>query len=230
MAKKKTIQKLPKGRLVDKIATAKHRAKIAQEQVNSNMERGSKVNIYDNYAAASTAAQRTKDLNRLNSSSKTAGRAKNMESKLNKAAAKKATSYSPKPMTAAAKAKAAAAGKATGAKTKPRGPKAGSSTVSKAAKTAAKVAGKIAGRAGTTAREARDVVTAVGTSARSRLNTRVYRSASGGLKSTPTSKANTAAADKNLKKQLKETVKAATTGKKGTTSAQTGGKPSKKRK
>ena len=213
MAKKKTIQKLAMGRLVDKIATAKHRAKIAQEQVNSNMERGSKVNIYDNYAAASTAAQRTKDLNRLNSSSKTAGRAKNMESKLNKAAAKKATSYSPKPMTAAAKAKAAAAGKATGAKTKPKS-----------------LASKIAGRAGTTAREARDVVTAVGTSARSRLNTRVYRSASGGLKSTPTSKANTAAADKNLKKQLKETVKAATTGKKGTTSAQTGGKPSKKRK
>ena len=83
MAPKKTTSK---GRLVDKIATAKHRAKIAQGQVNSNMERGSKVNIYDNYAAASTAAQRTKDLNRLNSSSKTAGRAKNMESKLNKAA------------------------------------------------------------------------------------------------------------------------------------------------
>jgi hypothetical protein len=91
-------------------------------------------------------------------------------------------------------------------------------------------AGKVAGRAKTTAREARDVVTAVGTSARARLNTRSYRTASGGLKSTPTSKANTAAADKNLKKQIKETAMAAKTGKKGTTSAKTGGKPSKKRK
>ena len=109
---KKTIQKLPKGRLVDKIATAKHKAKIAQGQVNSNMEKPGKVNINDNYAAASTAAQRTKDLNTLNSLSKTAGRARNMESKLKKAATKKATSYSPAPMSAAAKAKAKAAGKA----------------------------------------------------------------------------------------------------------------------
>jgi hypothetical protein len=53
------------------------------------MARGSKVNIKDNYVAASTAAQRTKDLNRLNSSSKTAGRAANLESKLKKAAAAK---------------------------------------------------------------------------------------------------------------------------------------------
>jgi hypothetical protein len=114
--------------------------------------------------------------------------------------------------------KASARGTATQAKVTARKPKAGTSTVS-----------KVVGRAKTTAREARDVVTAVGTSARSRLNTRSYRSASGGLKSTPTSKANTAAADKNLKKQLKETAMAAMTGKKGTTSAQTGGKPSKKR-
>jgi hypothetical protein len=135
-----------------------------------------------------------------------------------KRSAAKRVSYSPTPMSAAAKAKAAAAGKATGVKTSARKPKAGTSTVS-----------KVVGRAKTTAREARDVVTAVGTSARSRLNTRSYRSASGGLKSTPTSKANTAAADKNLKKQLKETAMAAMTGKKGTTSAQTGGKPSKKR-
>lgn len=78
-----------KGRLVDKIATAKHKAKIAQGQVSSNMEKPGKVNIYDNYAAASTPAQRTKDLNKLNSASKTAGRAKNIESKLKKAAATK---------------------------------------------------------------------------------------------------------------------------------------------
>lgn len=103
------------------------------------------------------------------------------------------------------------------------------STAVKVAGVAGKVAG-VAKRAKTTAREARDVVTAVGTSARSRLNTRVYRSATGGLKATPRSKANIAAADKNLKKQLKETVKAATTGKKGTTSAQTGGKPNRRGK
>jgi len=76
------------------------------------MEKPGKVNINDNYAAASTAAQRTKDLNTLNSLSKTAGRARNMESKLKKAATKKATSYSPAPMSAAAKAKVKAAGKA----------------------------------------------------------------------------------------------------------------------
>jgi len=131
---------------------------------------------------------------------------------------KQATAYSPKPMSMRAADKASARGTATQAKVTARKPKAGTSTVS-----------KVVGRAKTTAREARDVVTAVGTSARSRLNTRSYRSASGGLKSTPTSKANTAAADKNLKKQLKETAMAAMTGKKGTTSAQTGGKPSKKR-
>ena len=128
------------------------------------------------------------------------------------------TGYNPAPMSAKAKAKAVAAGKATGAKPK-----------STAVKVAG-VVGKVAGRAKTTAREARDVVTAVGTSARSRLNTRVYRSATGGLKTTPRSKANIAAADKNLKKQLKETIKAATTGKKGTASAQTGGKPNRRGK
>ena len=142
--------------------------------------------------------------------------------------ARKAKSYSPTPMSPSAKSQTAMrAAKISMASSKrtARKPKAGSGVVSNVVG----AAGKVASRAKTTAREARDVVTAVGTSARSRLNTRSYRSASGGLKSTPTSKANTAAADKNLKKQLKETVKAATTGKKGTTSAQTGGKPSKKR-
>lgn len=80
------LKKKATGRIVDKIATAKHRAKIAQGQVNSNMEKGSKVNIKDNYAAASTPAQRTKDLNKLNDLSKTAGRAKNLESKFPKRA------------------------------------------------------------------------------------------------------------------------------------------------
>ena len=63
-----------------------------------------------------------------------------------------------------------------------------------------------------TAREARDIVTAVGTAAGAATSKDItYGSGS-------RSKAVTAAA-KNLKKQIKETAVAATTGKKGTTSA-----------
>lgn len=112
--------------------------------------------------------------------------------------APKKTSYSPKPMTAAAKKKASAAGKATGAKTKPK------STAVKVAGVAGKVAGKVAGRAKTTAREARDVVTAAGT-----LGARAFTSANKKDPGNPI---------KNLARQVKETGKAAVTGKKGTTS------------
>ena len=72
-------------RTVDKIATAKSAAKTAAKQVTSNMKTGRKADITDNYTRSMTAAQRTADLNKLNSASKTAGRAKNVASKLAKA-------------------------------------------------------------------------------------------------------------------------------------------------
>jgi hypothetical protein len=106
---------------------------------------------------------------------------------------KGSTSYSPKPMTAAAKKKAAAAGKATGAKTSARKPKAGSGVVS-----------KVAGRAKTVRREVRDVPTALGTSVMGYLNP------SGIVKPGPSTK--------NLAKQIKEAGRAVLTGKKGTAS------------
>jgi hypothetical protein len=106
---------------------------------------------------------------------------------------RRSRSYSPKPMTAAAKKKAAAAGKATGAKVTARKPKAGSG-----------VASKVAGRAKTIAREVRDVPTAVGTSVMGYLNP------SGIVKRGPSTK--------NLAKQVKEAGRAVLTGKKGTAS------------
>jgi hypothetical protein len=72
-----------------------------------------------------------------------------------------------------------------------------------------------------TAREARDIVTAVGTSASSLGNT--FYKDNNPLKLTTTSKKNNAASAKNLVKQVKETAVAAVTGKKGTTSAKSGG-------
>lgn len=105
-----------------------------------------------------------------------------------KAKAKPSTSYSPAPMSAAAKAKAAAAGKATAAKTaKPS------------------TAAQIAKRFGITAREARDIATALGTVGKAvKENTKFY----GGD------------AVKNLKNQIAETARAAATGKRGTESDQ----------
>jgi len=72
-----------------------------------------------------------------------------------------------------------------------------------------------------TAREARDIVTAVGTAASSLGNT--YYKDENPLKITSTSKRNNAASAKNLVKQVKETAVAAVTGKQGTTSARSGG-------
>jgi hypothetical protein len=105
---------------------------------------------------------------------------------------RRSRSYSPKPMTAAAKKKAAAAGKATRAKTKPKS-----------------LASKVAGRAKTTAREARDVVTAVGTVVSGR-NIPSRNSSRGGGKF----------AVKDLKTQIKEVGSAIKSGKKGTEAAQ----------
>jgi hypothetical protein len=123
------------------------------------------------------------------------------------------TSYSPAPMSAAAKKKAAAAGKKTSAKVKnpqglkqvnldkpkARGPKAGTSVVS-----------KVVGRAKTVAREVRDVKTAVGTSLRDQEQN--VRRAAMGVK--PTGKN----VGKNLKTQIKEVGSAIKSGKKGTSS------------
>jgi hypothetical protein len=110
--------------------------------------------------------------------------------KKNKQSRAAGTAYKPAPMSAAAKKKAAAAGKTTGTKRKP---KAGSG-----------VASKVVKRAKTTAREARDVVTAAGT-----LGTRAF---------TASYKKDPGNPIKNLARQVKETGKAAVTGKKGTTS------------
>jgi hypothetical protein len=106
---------------------------------------------------------------------------------------RRSRSYSPKPMTAAAKKKAAAAGKATGAKTKPKS-----------------LASKVVGRAKTVGREVRDVKTAVGTSLRD-IEQNVRRA---GMGVKPTGKN----VGGNLKKQIKEVGSAIKSGKKGTSS------------
>jgi hypothetical protein len=103
----------------------------------------------------------------------------------------KSRQYSPAPMSAAAKAKAGARGKATAAKTKPKS-----------------TAAQIAKRFGITAREARDIATAMG-----------------GIKDVLTNRAETGArggtarqlrnAVKNVATQYKETAVAAATGKPG---------------
>jgi hypothetical protein len=102
-------------------------------------------------------------------------------------------SYSPAPMSAAAKAKAGARGKATQAKVTARKPKAGTSTVSKIVK-----------RAKTVAREARDIPTAVGTA----ISGRNVQYGGGAF------------ARKDLKTQIKEVGSAIKSGKKGTEAAQ----------
>ena len=74
-------------RTVNKIATVKNAAQVAAKQVKSNIKKGRP--ITDEYVMSNTAKQRTADLNKSNSASKTAGRAKNVESKLKKAESKK---------------------------------------------------------------------------------------------------------------------------------------------
>jgi hypothetical protein len=72
-----------------------------------------------------------------------------------------------------------------------------------------------------TAREARDIVTAVGT-----VGNAAYNTISVNKKVTPTSKKNLVGSVKNLATQVKETAVANVTGAKGTTSAQSGGSAS----
>jgi hypothetical protein len=129
---------------------------------------------------------------------------------------KASTSYSPAPMSAAAKKKAKAAGQTAQGKTGKlspaqkaqfkelpregsRKPKAGSSVVS-----------KVVGRAKTVAREVRDIKTAVGTSLRDQEQN--VRRAAMGVK--PTGKN----VGKNLRTQIKEVGSAIKSGKKGTSS------------
>ena len=81
-------------------------------------------------------------------------------------------------------------------------------------------ASKVGKRVGTVAREARDVVTAVGTAAKAvgaSKNAQEQHGQSAGFKGQK--QRNISAAVKNVKKQVSEVGKAATTGKKGTTSS-----------
>jgi hypothetical protein len=70
----------------DKVEMAKYQATGATHQIKINKAKGKLDNL--DYVASKTPAQRTKDLNRLNDTSKTLGRAKNIESKAAKAKAK----------------------------------------------------------------------------------------------------------------------------------------------
>ena len=158
-----------------KIKEAKGMAAYRQKDVNQ-LQTGRRGDISEGkkggiYVASQTS--RNKSFNSLTSSSKTAGRAKNVESKLKKAAATKL--------------KQTNADKTAGSRSK-----AGASTVAAVAK-----------RFGVTAREARDIATALGTAAQSTRN--------------PNSLANRSAT-KMVVKQVKEAAVAAATGKKGTTS------------
>ena len=126
---------------------------------------------------------------------------------------KASTSYSPAPMSAAAKKKAAAAGKATSAKVKnpqglkqvnldkpKRGPKAGSSVASK-------VVNRTVKRVKTIAREARDVPTSVANAVS------MYEANLG-----PNTKSGSQGRRmiKDIAKQTGEAVRSVATGKKGT--------------
>jgi len=154
-----------------------------------------------------TPAEKRQRARQVLDSGKTASRAKgiaNREDK-KKTAAKKA-SYSPAPMSAAAKKKAAKRAEFVSAysKAKQIPAKKNSSVASKVGK----VAGAAAKRAKTVAREGRDVVTAVGTLATG-TKRNVERGDLYSDKYTPV---------KNLAKQIKEVGTAAVKGKKGTTS------------
>lgn len=69
----------------DRLASAKYQATGAAHQIKINKAKGKLDN--SDYRASTTAAGRTKDLNRLNDTSKVLGRAKNVASKQTKKAA-----------------------------------------------------------------------------------------------------------------------------------------------
>jgi hypothetical protein len=68
----------------DRLFMAKYRNEGAKHQIKINKAKGKLDNL--DYRASKTAAERTKDLNRLNDTSKTLGRAKNVVSKQTKKA------------------------------------------------------------------------------------------------------------------------------------------------
>ena len=68
----------------DRLADAGRQARGAAHQIEINKAKGKRDNM--DYRASTTATQRTKDLNRLNDTSKTLGRAKNVVSKQTKKA------------------------------------------------------------------------------------------------------------------------------------------------
>jgi hypothetical protein len=159
-----------------KIKEAKGMAAYRQKDVNQlqtgrrgDISEGPKGGIY-----VASQKSRTKAFNSLTSSAKTAGRAKNVESKLKKAASSPKLKQTNLDKTAGSRKKS------------------GGSLVSEVAK-----------RYKITAREARDIATALGTAAQSTRN--------------PNTLANRSAT-KMVVKQVKEAAVAAATGKKGTTS------------
>ena len=76
---KKTSNMTPWLSVNDRLASAQRQARGAAHQVDINKAKGKKDNL--DYRASKTATQRTADLNRMNSTSKTLGRAKNVVSK-----------------------------------------------------------------------------------------------------------------------------------------------------
>jgi hypothetical protein len=81
---KKTSNMTPWRSVNDRLADAERQATGAAHQIKINKAKGKKDNF--DYRASTTPAQRTKDLNRLNDTSKTLGRAKNVVSKQTKKA------------------------------------------------------------------------------------------------------------------------------------------------
>ncbi len=81
---KKTSNMTPYRTVNDRLANAERQATGAAHQIKINKAKGKKDNF--DYRASTTPAQRTKDLNRLNDTSKTLGRAKNIVSKQTKKA------------------------------------------------------------------------------------------------------------------------------------------------
>jgi len=78
-APKKSSNMTPWRSVNDRLADAGRHARGAAHQVDINKAKGKKDNL--DYRASKTATQRTADLNRMNSTSKTLGRAKNIVSK-----------------------------------------------------------------------------------------------------------------------------------------------------
>ncbi len=166
-SKKQTGTMITAGKISDAKKVAAYRVKELKDMKTGTISGG----LSKGGTVVSTKKSRTEGLNAVNSSAKTAGRAKNVSRKLGKAA----------------DAKYAA---------------------SKAAPKGVSAIGAVAKRFNVTAKEARDIARAVGNVAESARASRGTGSTYG--------KAALKASVKDLKKQVKETGKAAITGKKGT--------------